>query len=120
MSDPTLEAKLFSDNSLPIVNVSGLLSPVIADRKDVGKALQEACLNYGFFYITGHSVPSELRTSVFARAQEFFTLPTSVKEKVNLANSSCNRGYEPLRGQTLEPGQPPDLKEGFYSGSEIP
>tara|TARA_B100000749_G_scaffold180280_1_gene139208 strand:- start:1087 stop:2085 length:999 start_codon:yes stop_codon:yes gene_type:complete len=120
MSDPTLEAKLFSDNSLPIVNVSGLLSPAIADRKDVGKELEDACLNYGFFYITGHSVSSELRASVFERAQEFFALPTSVKEKINLANSSCNRGYEPLKGQTLEPGQPPDLKEGFYSGSEIP
>ena len=42
MSDPTLEAKLFSDNSLPIVNVSGLISPVIADRKDVAKELQDA------------------------------------------------------------------------------
>ena len=69
MSDPILEAKLFSDGSLPIVNVSGLLSPVIADRKDVGKELQDACLNYGFFYITDHCVTSELRASVFERAQ---------------------------------------------------
>jgi len=44
MSVPTLETKLFSDNSLPIVNVSGLLSPAIADRKDVGKELEDACL----------------------------------------------------------------------------
>ena len=119
MSALALEAKLFSENPLPIVNVSGLRSPVIADRKDVGEELKDACLNYGFFYLTGHGVSSKLRVSVFERVQEFFALPTSVKEKINLANSSCNRGYEPLRGQTLEPGQPPDLKEGFYSGSEI-
>ncbi len=71
MSDPTLEAKLFSDNSLPIVNVSGLLSPAIADRKDVGKELEDACLNYGFFYITGHSVSSELRASFLKEHKNF-------------------------------------------------
>ena len=120
MSNLEFNAKPLTDKTLPVVNVSGLVSSEIADRKLVGSALRDACLNFGFFYITGHRVSSKLRTSVFERAKEFFQLPASEKEKINLANSNCNRGYEPLRGQTLEPGQPPDLKEGFYSGSEIP
>ena len=119
MSDPNLEAKSVQIKSLPMIDVSGLLSSGRVDRQAIGNAMRDACLDTGFFYITGHGVSSKLQNSVFKYTQEFFALPIDEKEKINLMNSGCNRGYEPLRGQTLEPGQPPDLKEGFYIGQEI-
>jgi isopenicillin N synthase-like dioxygenase len=42
-----------------------------------------------------------------------------VKQAVHLRRVSHALGYEPLRGQTLEEGMPPDLKEGFYIGPDV-
>jgi isopenicillin N synthase-like dioxygenase len=55
---------------------------------------------------------------VFAEAERFSALQAEQKTAVDKAKSGANRGYEPLSGQTLEPGAPPDLKEGFYIGPE--
>lgn len=37
-----------------------------------------------------------------------------------MRNSPCNRSDEPIRGQTPEVGAPPDLKEGFCAGADLP
>jgi len=55
---------------------------------------------------------------VFSEAAAFFDLPPEQKAEVEKSRSKANRGYEPLQGQTLEPGAPPDLKEGYYVGPE--
>jgi isopenicillin N synthase-like dioxygenase len=114
----TLEAVKVSPASLPVIDISGLSSPNLADRQAVGAELREACLDKGFFYIKNHGVPVELLNDVFAEAAAFFALPPDQKDEVNKSKSKANRGYEPLQGQTLEPGAPPDLKEGYYIGPE--
>ena len=53
-----------------------------------------------------------------AQTQRFFDLPLEQKMALDKASSRANRGYEPIKGQTLEAGAPPDLKEGFYIGPE--
>ena len=103
---------------LPIIDIEGLSSPNSADRRQVGADLRAACLDKGFFYITNHGVSEALVDDVFREAAGFFALPTEQKLEVDKAKSKANRGYEPLKGQTLEPGAPPDLKEGYYVGPE--
>jgi len=112
------EAARISSDSLPVIDVGGLASPDIADRKRVAAALGTACRDKGFFYIRNHGVAENLMASVFAEAEKFFSLPTAQKRDVSMARSKANRGYEALQGQTLEAGTPPDLKEGFYIGPE--
>jgi isopenicillin N synthase-like dioxygenase len=114
-----VEAARVSRATLPIIDVSGLGSPDIAARRHVAAALHEACSSHGFFYIRNHGVPEPLVAAVFAEAERLFALPAHAKAAVDKAKSSANRGYEPLSGQTLEAGAPPDLKEGFYIGPEI-
>src|SRR5882757_2447000 len=114
----TLEATRVSPGSLPVIDISGLSSPKPEDRKAVGASLRAACLDKGFFYISHHGVAEDLIADVFAQAAGFFALPSAQKAEVDKAKSKANRGYEPLQGQTLEPGAPPDLKEGYYIGPE--
>ena len=84
----------------------------------MGARLRAACLDKGFFYIKNHGVSESLVNDVFKEAAAFFSLPTEQKAEVDKAKSKANRGYEPLQGQTLEAGAPPDLKEGYYIGPE--
>ncbi len=42
---------------LPIIDVSGLQGSAI-DRHAVARELRLACTNTGFFYITGHGIPT--------------------------------------------------------------
>lgn len=106
--------------SLPIVDISALSSPDPAARAAVGRAIGVACRDKGFMYVTGHGIDEPLRAAVLDQARAFFTLPEAEKMAVYMKNSPCNRGYEPIRGQTLEAGAPPDLKESFYTGADLP
>jgi isopenicillin N synthase-like dioxygenase len=113
-----LEAARISATNLPVIDIGGLRSDQRADRQAVGARLREACLDKGFFYIRNHGISEELARAVFAEAAGFFALPAAEKALLDKARSGANRGYEPLKGQTLEAGAPPDLKEGFYIGPE--
>lgn len=114
-----LEAIRVSGMALPVVPVEGLSSSRLSDRQQVGAALRAACFDKGFFYVSNHGIPAGLIEAVFAQAKRFFDLSTEAKALVDKSQSSCNRGYEPLRAQTLEAGAPPDLKESFYIGPEL-
>ena len=113
-----LEATRLSLASLPVIDVLDLTSSNLDARRAVGARLRAACVDKGFFYIKNHGVEESLVESVFSEAAAFFALPAEQKALVDKARSNANRGYEALQGQTLEPGAPPDLKEGYYIGPE--
>jgi isopenicillin N synthase-like dioxygenase len=107
-----------SGASLPVIDLS-LLQENGEHRQALAHSLEDACLHTGFFYVSNHGIPTELIGRVFRDSRALFGLPVERKEAIHKAHSPANRGYEPLRGQTLEPGSPPDLKEGFYIGEEL-
>ena len=104
----------------PIISLEGMTSDDPAARARVAAAVRAACLDKGFFYIVDHGVAPGLIAEVLAQSRRFFDLPADDKLAVHKARSTCNRGYEPLGDQTLEPDAPPDLKEGFYIGADLP
>jgi isopenicillin N synthase-like dioxygenase len=104
---------------LPIIDVAGLSSSSKLARQEVASQLRSACLNSGFFYIRDHGIPRGLIEAVFDQAKCLFDQTEAAKNSVAMSRSFCNRGYEPLKTQTLEQGAPPDLKESFYIGLEL-
>ncbi|MDM0046171.1 2-oxoglutarate and iron-dependent oxygenase domain-containing protein [Variovorax dokdonensis] len=104
---------------LPVIDVGPLRGGDAAQKAEVAAQLRSACENRGFFYIRNHGVSKELISRVFDASEGFFDLPPETKLALDKSFSPCNRGYEPLRAQTLEAGAPPDLKESFYIGEEI-
>src|SRR5262245_43425195 len=105
--------------ALPVIDVSGLDGSA-RQRQAVGQALHAACSDSGFFYISQHGIPLSLIEAVLTETKRFFALPEEAKNAVAMVKSSCRRGYDPVRGQILELGTPPDLKESFFIGVEVP
>ncbi len=98
---------------LPLLDMAAL------DRGQGIAALHETCVGAGFFYVANHGIAAPLIDAALRQARLFFALPLERRMAVSLARSRCNRGYEAMQAQRLEPGAPPDLKEGFYIGNEL-
>ena len=109
-----------SQAALPLIDMAGLWSSRPSFREAAGRKLREACIDKGFFYIANHGVPAGLIDAVFAESKHFFDQPIETKRQVDKSKSVCHRGYDAFREQILEAGTPPDLKEGFYIGLDLP
>jgi len=114
-----LQARRVDAAAIPTIDIAGLFAARLSERQGVAQHMRAACEHNGFFYIDNHGIPADLIDQVMAHTKSFFALPLAAKLALDKRHSKANRGYEPLGGQTLEPGAPPDLKEGFYIGPEV-
>jgi isopenicillin N synthase-like dioxygenase len=112
--------------AIPVIDLSGAFSASTGDRDAVAGAIHRACRETGFFYVANHRVPQALVDAQFAWARRFFDLPPEEKLAVDMKRSPTTAGYEPIGGQWLDSQDvnaevaPPDLKESFYCGMELP
>jgi isopenicillin N synthase-like dioxygenase len=106
---------------LPYVDVSALLDPG-ADGPScalVGRQIDAACRDTGFFLVTGHGIDASLRDDLERLSREFFALPESAKGEIAMSRGGLAwRGWFPVGGE-LTSGRP-DRKEGVYFGTELP
>ena len=107
-------------SAIPVIDISPLMDGSPAQAQAVAKALGQACRDVGFFYISGHGVPPALMQRAFDSSAAFFTGPAAMREAVSFSGPGDNRGYIRLGGETLDPGKPPDVKEAFNIGLELP
>jgi len=118
--NPEAQHKI-DEKSLPVIDVSALVTenPTEEALRSVAKAINEACRNWGFFYIINHGVSEKLQEQLESSSKQFFTLPLEQKNSIPMSQGGkAWRGYFPVGGE-LTSGKP-DLTEGLYLGTELP
>jgi isopenicillin N synthase-like dioxygenase len=110
-----------NESGLPLIDVSALLDPRAHPTAcaQVGRAIDAACRDTGFFLVTGHGIDPALRDDLERLSREFFALSDEVKAQIAMARGGLAwRGWFPV-GAELTSGRP-DRKEGIYFGTELP
>jgi len=101
-----------SNETLPIIDLAS------RDLARIGEALDRACCEFGFFYVTGHNISPALSARIMTLARAFFASPLEQKMTIAMAHGGrAWRGYFPVDGE-LTSGRP-DRKEGIYFGTEL-
>src|SRR5579863_6926711 len=84
---------------LPVIDLAPFVTGGDAsERRAVAKALREACIDIGFFYLAGHGIPQRDFDAIIAAGHRFFALPLAEKIKLHSNNSAARLGYRPLGG----------------------
>jgi isopenicillin N synthase-like dioxygenase len=88
------------DEGLPIIDLSAFLDPKSSQeaRRTTAEAINAACINYGFFYLTGHGIPVSKLDEVIALARDFFALGLEEKNKVKRFDAGGPEGGDGARG----------------------
>lgn len=117
-----LSAQATNFDSIPLINIEGLLSPHLADRQVVADKVGEACRTSGFFYITNHQVPQTLIERVYRVANEFYSLPDEQKLQYDINRSGRHRGYVAIGETTADSHDQTafDLHEAYEVSLELP
>ncbi len=105
--------------SIPRIDIAPMLAgePGGADR--VAAELRAACLEVGFFYLTGHGVADSMVTDTFAIADSFFRKPQAEKAEISILNSAKMRGYTGMLEENTDPDNDGDLHEAFDMGLDL-
>lgn len=100
-------------DEIPIIDISGIFSASLQDRRAVAAQIHSAATNNGFFYIRNHGVPPSVTDAAHDACLSFFRQPQGVKNLANAAQSAYFNGYKPPRTQRINPSESVDNRETF-------
>ncbi|KAF3040461.1 hypothetical protein E8E12_003386 [Didymella heteroderae] len=88
------------ESGLPIIDISSYLDATssASARATTAQAINAACTNYGFFYLTGHGIPIATLDQIIDLARRFFALPLEEKNKIKRYDAGGPEGGDSARG----------------------
>src|SRR5207248_8933879 len=100
---------------VPVIDLTPAREGGAEGRRRVAALIDQACVEIGFFAVTGHGVPERVGRDLRETAHAFFALPEDVKRRASPPEEATPRGYHALGGERLaaanDSATPPDLKE---------
>jgi isopenicillin N synthase-like dioxygenase len=107
---------------VPLIDLTPWFEGDDAARAALAAQVDAALQRVGFLVVTGHGVSPELVASVRASGREFFALPDAKKQQYS--STVGGRGWLAIgaeaNGYSEGTETPPDLKESFIVGSQVP
>lgn len=107
-------------NSLPVIDIAPLYHSHPAGWPKVARQIDQACRQWGFFYIKGHPISAARIAELQAAAVDFFARPDAEKLRIDITQTRHHRGYGAIATEQLDPSRPSDLKETFDMGLHLP
>jgi isopenicillin N synthase-like dioxygenase len=108
-------ARPASPTEMPVLDLTPLIAG--APLGDLPARLRRACETTGFFYVVNHGVPWTMIERLYDVMRQYFALP--YEERMRCEINRDRRGFKP-QGVNQHPGYPPDLKESFGFGFDLP
>ena len=106
-------------NHIPKIDYHILCDENHIDHKLELEKLKLAVTDYGFLIIKNYPINVKNIISVFSLYKQFFYQSIEEKNKVNMSNTSSNRGWGGLKAEQVNKDYNPDHKEIFDCGPSI-
>lgn len=106
---------------LPIIDISPFMGDGTAqDRARVGREIRKACIDVGFFYLSGHGIPALELDEAIEWGHRFFELPLEQKMVLHTKGTGTP-GFMRVGGidPDSNPDKAADLKERFIMSREL-
>ncbi len=99
--------------SVPVIDFAIYDESDPATLAQLAQEVDATLTTWGFMSVTNIGIDEALLEKTFANAHAFFDRPLPEKKPFAYSDPKANFGYQAPLSETLEPGQPADLKEAF-------
>src|SRR5690554_4808785 len=104
---------------IPSVYLEDFLSEDDNKRQKFVNEIGKAYEDIGFVALKGHFLDQELVDNLYQQIKDFFSLPTEVKRKYEIAGIGGQRGYVSFGKETAKGYKTADLKEFWHFGQYV-
>lgn len=112
------------ESDILVIDVANLIRDrSLAAHERVAADIFDACVNVGFFYLSGHGVDEALIADAFEANRRFHARP--LEEKLALKQNKWHRGYQSFASSTLvssarfDAARLPNQMESFFVRHEV-